>query len=121
MLFRSGHVEGDLCLQRVARKIMDSVGRKSDVPARYGGEEFVVLMPDTDLDGAKDVAERILSSLVKENIPHKQSSFGHVTMSLGVAEFFPSQDQKPNEAVKKADALLYRAKEQGRGQVVAGS
>lgn len=116
-----GHVEGDLCLQRVARKIMDSVGRKSDVPARYGGEEFVVLMPDTDLDGAKDVAERILSSLVKENIPHKQSSFGHVTMSLGVAEFFPSQDQKPNEAVKKADALLYRAKEQGRGQVVAGS
>lgn len=116
-----GHVQGDLCLQWVAQKFMGSVGRMSDVPARYGGEEFVILMPDTDLDGAKEVAERILSSLAKENIPHKQSLFGHVTMSLGVAEFFPSQDQKPDEAVKKADALLYRAKEQGRAQVVAGA
>ena len=115
-----GHVEGDHCLQRVARTIMDSVGRKSDVPARYGGEEFVVLMPETGLDGAREVAERILNSLAEENIPHRQSSFGKVTMSLGVAEFFPSRGQEPDEAVKKADALLYQAKMQGRGQVVSG-
>lgn len=113
-----GHVEGDSCLKRVARTIMDSVGREGDTAARYGGEEFVVLMADTNLAGAEIVARRILAAIHKENIPHSQSPFSYVTMSFGVAEFYPSLDQQPEDALREVDAMLYKAKEQGRAQVV---
>ncbi len=114
-----GHVGGDACLRAVAG-VLVAVGRKgSDLPARYGGEEFAVLLPGSELEGAMKAAERIRAAVEIRGIPHADSPLGLVTISIGVASFYPCPGLSPQQLVETADAGLYEAKRQGRNRVAA--
>ncbi|MCP5161302.1 MAG: diguanylate cyclase [Hahellaceae bacterium] len=111
-----GHLEGDACLRRVARALANAVMRPADVVARFGGEEFVVLLPNTDLAGASDVAERLRAAVENVGIKHEFSSVAtHVTISVGVAQKRP--EMAPELLLSSADEFLYKAKERGRNNV----
>jgi two-component system, cell cycle response regulator len=110
-----GHLAGDDCLTQIAQAIHQKVDRAGDLVARYGGEEFVVLLPNTDLDGAISVAERIQQTIKDLAIPHQQSSVKPiVTISIGIASVQPTIEVQPNTLIDQADQALYRAKYQGR-------
>ncbi len=105
-----GHVEGDKKLIGVARMIADKT-REGDLAVRYGGEEFLVVLHETDLDGASVLAE-ILRKTAEEKLG--------ITVSLGVASF--SKDiKKEEELIALADKALYSAKRKGRNRVEARS
>ena len=119
---RYGHLAGDDCLKKVARAFLDTVPRKSDLVARYGGEEFVILLPDTDARGAATVAERLKDAVSAMGMAHDRSSVaGHVTISLGVATVVPAGDRDASSLIAMADRMLYRAKADGRNQIVAAA
>jgi len=106
----------------VAHTIQNSLYRPADVAARYGGEEFVVLLPDTPLEKAIDIAERIRGNVQTLNIPHEFSrSAPQITVSIGVGSFIPPEDSSPVLILEHADVALYRAKEMGRNRVCAAS
>jgi diguanylate cyclase (GGDEF)-like protein len=114
-----GHGAGDICLQTVAEELVKGLVRPSDLVARYGGEEFVVILPDTDLNAALQVAERLRDCIEKLGLAHAYPEANSVvTISVGVAtqlkipEYF--LPQMLNDA---ADKALYLAKEGGRNQV----
>lgn len=112
-----GHEDGDQCLQAIAQAIHSAMMRPADLAARYGGEEFVVLMPDTDTQGAMMVAERILLSVDSRQIPHASSTAApHVTLSIGITTLIPNTKQTLQDAIRQADEALYKAKEKGRHQ-----
>lgn len=108
-----GHECGDLALSSVAGWIMESV-RGSDSVYRHGGEEFVILLIDTDLQGAAIMAER-----VRVNIENHALAYGmevlNLTASLGVSQL--RAEDGVDEFIKRADAAMYQAKHQGRNQV----
>ncbi len=113
-----GHSSGDLCLKKVAQTIKASLKRPGDSCARYGGEEFAVILPNTPLDGAMHIAEKIRSNIEELGIPHKSSlSEKVVTISLGVATSAGTALSSHEELVKHSDTALYKAKERGRNQV----
>ncbi|OCC16400.1 Two-component response regulator [Dissulfuribacter thermophilus] len=112
-----GHVKGDECLKKVAQTIRSSLKRPGDFCARYGGEEFVVLLPDTSLEGALHVAERIRANVEKMAIPHIKSPIQVVTISLGVAAAECNTSISHYELIKRADIALYLAKQQGKNQI----
>lgn len=112
-----GHLEGDSCLQSVAEAINKSCKRPADLAARYGGEEFTVVLPDTDMEGAKLVAESILDAINKLNIEHYDSPEGHVTLSIGASSLLPVHGGDVRMLAQRADAALYRAKTLGRNRV----
>ncbi|MBU1642604.1 GGDEF domain-containing protein, partial [bacterium] len=115
-----GHINGDLCLIKVAQTVQDSLHRPSDFVARYGGEEFVVLLPTTTLEGAMHIAETIRSNIEKMGLPHKNSSpLPVVTVSLGVATTEGTSEMTYEELIKCADTALYKAKELGRNRVTS--
>ncbi len=109
-----GHDVGDLVLKTFAR-VLKSLLRHSDVCARFGGEEFVVLLPNTNLEGAKILAERIRSTVAKNPVEHG-SNLVLFTVSVGVSQYRKSV-QSIDELIKEADIALYRAKEGGRNRV----
>jgi diguanylate cyclase (GGDEF)-like protein len=109
-----GHDCGDITLAAVAGWIKQSM-RTSDILFRYGGEEFVVLLSETDLVGAKVVAERIRRSIAAATISYDMNAL-RVTASIGVASLH--DDDVLESFVKRADAAMYRAKHSGRNQVV---
>ncbi len=114
-----GHQAGDACLKSVADAIRKKVGRPGDLIARYGGEEFAIVMPETDIKNARQVAENIRQELTKQRIPHSQSSAApYVTISCGVASILPRTDVPPQTLIERADQGLYHAKSQGRNCVV---
>jgi diguanylate cyclase (GGDEF)-like protein len=126
-----GHVAGDECLRAIARVLADNAKRAGDVAARYGGEEFAVLLPHTNLDDARKLAQRMCQSVRDLNLLHEKSSVGNcVTVSIGVASATglelgassPSDDRpsrllRPIHLVELADHGLYAAKSQGRNRV----
>ncbi|MEG4023045.1 diguanylate cyclase [Microcoleus sp. S13C4] len=113
-----GHQAGDECLRQVAAVIQHSVKRPADLVARYGGEEFVVVLPNTDIEGATCVAEMIAQQVRGLHIPHAKSAVSeYVTLSLGVACCIPAPISQPGELLAIADESLYRAKESGRDRV----
>jgi diguanylate cyclase (GGDEF)-like protein len=116
-----GHVQGDECLRRLAA-ILTRVGRRpGDLVARYGGEEFVYLLPDTNAEGAVEVAERLRADVQAAGISHPASPLGLcVTVSIGVASAQPPAGAL-NDLVALADRALYVAKEEGRNRIVAGA
>ena len=118
-----GHQAGDECLRQVARVFSGCVRRAGDLAARYGGEEFVLIAPDTDSNAALRIATLICHELEQLALPHEMSLYQHVTVSIGVATFFPiqQQDNSPEMLLKQADEALYQAKEQGRNRAVAAS
>jgi len=113
-----GHQAGDECLRQVATVIQHSVKRAADLVARYGGEEFVVVLPNTDIEGATSVAEMIAQQVRGLHIAHDKSAVSeYVTLSLGVACCIPGAKSQPGELIAMADESLYRAKEAGRDRV----
>jgi len=112
-----GHQMGDECLKNVALAISKSVKRPPDVVARYGGEEFIIMLPDTELEGGKSVAAKILKNVELLNIEHKKSLVSPiVSVSVGVASSPPESGGSLLGLVVKADQALYKAKESGRNQ-----
>jgi len=109
-----GHPAGDVVLKRVAT-IMREASRDVDFVARYGGEEFLIMMPETELDGATQFAERIRKKLATEQLPA-----GQITLSLGVSAF-PMHGDSPDQLIAEADAALYLAKRAGGDRVVAAA
>ena len=110
-----GHLQGDQCLQSVAKAIRESAKRSRDLAARYGGEEFVILLPETDTDGAARVARQVQAAVAELDIPHEESPvYKKVTLSAGIAAMKPAIGDKPDLLLSRADEALYRAKEEGR-------
>ncbi len=117
-----GHGAGDDCLRRVAQALHQVPTRAADLVARYGGEEFVVLLPDTETAGAREVAEEMRAAIHTLAIPHAYSPVSdRITISLGGSTYRPRRQQPAidAEALKQvADQALYQAKEQGRDRIV---
>lgn len=115
-----GHLQGDACLRAVASTLVAGSHRTGDLVARYGGEEFVVVLPATTADGATVVAERVRSGVEALSIPHERCEYApRVTVSVGAATTVPETGFSPECLLECADQALYRAKLQGRNQVVA--
>ncbi len=116
-----GHAVGDYVLKTVAKTIKKEL-REEDIASRYGGEEFIFLLPHTKLDEAIVVAERLRNQVEKKKINIEEYNIQNtkeisVTISIGVSEF-NKNDKEAQMLYKKADNALYKAKEQGRNQVV---
>ncbi len=114
-----GHQSGDDCLRQIAAAMAGMVKRASDCVARYGGEEFSILMPATELEGARIVAERIRAAVEALRLPHSGSAVAeHVTVSIGVACMHIAAGGEPAaQLIAAADAALYRAKHAGRNRI----
>lgn len=118
-----GHQQGDQCLISVAKTLKDSLRRPADLAARYGGEEFILLLPNTSLEGAINVAEEIRQALVQQELPHMDSQCSnYVTMSFGVSATIPVHGEiQPESMIEVADKALYAAKKNGRNRVESAS
>jgi diguanylate cyclase (GGDEF)-like protein len=110
-----GHAAGDTALQQVATVLTENV-RGSDVVFRYGGEEFLVLLPETDLEGALSLAEKIRQAAHARSFGDGEHVFG-LTLSVGAATLW--DNESGNDMIARADMALYQAKEQGRNRVEA--
>ncbi|MBP0048054.1 diguanylate cyclase [Marinobacterium sp. AK62] len=108
-----GHAVGDQVLRQIAALMRENT-RLSDIPGRWGGEEFLILCPETDEKGAYQLAENLRQRIEAERFP----VIGQRTCSFGVAAIEPGDQAR--ELLKRADDALYRAKNNGRNQVVAG-
>jgi diguanylate cyclase (GGDEF)-like protein/PAS domain S-box-containing protein len=112
-----GHQKGDICLKTVGVILKYSLNRVGDLAARYGGEEFVVILSDTNKDGALKIAEEIRTRIESLKIPHKFGNNKIVTVSLGVATITPNEPDNYGKIIKIADSALYKSKENGRNRV----
>lgn len=111
-----GHLAGDKVLRDVAECFRKGI-RTVDIFARYGGEEFAVLMPETDLDAAEIIAERVRNIIEEEPFPDRASQpKGKITVSIGLASYSHGADT-PKNLVKKADESMYKAKSFGKNRV----
>lgn len=117
-----GHQAGDDCLRRVANALRVTAKRPGDVVARYGGEEFAIILPDTPMAGAMQVASEIQSAVEQLQLPHQGSLVSpFVTLSLGVASIVPQVASSPQQLIASADRALYRAKSKGRDSIAVDS
>ena len=114
-----GHQQGDVVLQAVAKTITQSLERPSDFGARWGGEEFIVLLPNTDSDGALTIAERIRLNISNVAIPCADGAETKVTVSIGVNTQKPQTNSSHDSFIAEADQALYKAKKSGRNRVCA--
>ncbi|MFQ3787131.1 GGDEF domain-containing protein [Halomonas sp. A29] len=115
-----GHLAGDDCLRRIAHILASSITRPRDLLARFGGEEFVLVLPETDLEAALQVAKRCRAALSNAAMSHRASEVSHlVTVSMGVATANSTDGGGQVSLIEKADRLLYRAKQGGRDRIVA--
>jgi diguanylate cyclase (GGDEF)-like protein len=113
-----GHQEGDNCLIQIAQTLSRIIVRKTDLLARYGGEEFVCVLPNTDIDSAFIIAEKLRLSVMSLQVPHCCSHAEKVvTISAGVASKFPTKNSSFASLIKSADEALYRSKATGRNKV----
>jgi diguanylate cyclase (GGDEF)-like protein len=116
-----GHQRGDSCLKQVAEACMDVVSRPGDLVARFGGEEFVVILPNTEGDGAMHVADEICEALRSRRLPHGGNPLGIVTISIGCATLVPKFGKHAANLIQIADEALYKAKQGGRDQACNGN
>lgn len=117
-----GHHEGDECLRKVAAVIRESAARPFDVAARYGGEEFAVILPYTDMNGARKVAQHLQENLEKAAIFHPNSPTAErITLSIGIAVIVPGRKSSAEDFIRCADAAMYRGKKEGRNCIREGS
>jgi diguanylate cyclase (GGDEF)-like protein len=117
-----GHAAGDAVLKELAQRIESQV-RASDVAARYGGEEFVVLLPDTNVEAAEHLAERIRREIAASPIDLPAGGSVTITASIGIAEVSPPPDAEDlktlgDSLIARADVALYAAKSAGRDRVM---
>jgi diguanylate cyclase (GGDEF)-like protein len=111
-----GHPEGDYLLKELSR-ILKENSREGDVTARYGGEEFIVLMPDTDKEGAVVYGEKIRKVIESYPFRHREKQpLGYLSVSGGVASF-PFDGSSIEAAIRCADEALYESKRSGRNMI----
>ncbi|HZG39717.1 MAG TPA: diguanylate cyclase [Nodosilinea sp.] len=117
-----GHPAGDECLTTIAQASEQTVNRPTDLVARYGGEEFAVVLPNTDLAGARTIAETLRTKIRNLNIVNFETATGpvYVTVSLGVSCQIPTADTSPQDLIDSTDDALYQAKQAGRNRVICG-
>ncbi len=114
-----GHIAGDEVLKNVAHTIASSLKRFSDLAARYGGEEFVIVLYDTDIEGAWELCEEIAEQLKNpKNFNVNGIEIAPFTMSFGVSSVVPTKDHSYKDLLEFADEALYRAKESGRNRII---
>jgi diguanylate cyclase (GGDEF)-like protein len=115
-----GHAMGDRVLQTIASVLNGKMKRPSDLAARYGGEEFVLIMPDTLIEGALELAEELCLAIATLQIPHEKSKdYACVTVSIGIASSSPGVPPTAESLLQVADARLYHAKAAGRNRAQA--
>jgi diguanylate cyclase (GGDEF)-like protein/PAS domain S-box-containing protein len=115
-----GHIQGDDCLKSVGQILQGALSRPRDFVARFGGEEFVLILPETDLEAAVQVAERCRRRVREQCIPHEKSAVATLlTISLGVGSLIPTLDDTPLPFIEAVDRLLYQAKQNGRNRLEA--
>lgn len=113
-----GHQRGDDCLVQIAGALSRVLNRARDLVARYGGEEFTVVLPDTDEDGAMQVAQAMRAEVAALAVEHAYSGVArHVTISLGVSTLVPELSTTTGSLIHAADRALYQAKRAGRNCV----
>lgn len=113
-----GHMQGDECLRSVAQALEGGAARSRDLCARFGGEEFVLLLPATDAEAARNVAERCRKLLAQKEIPHGRSGVNRiVTVSMGVGTIVPGPQDDPSVFLHRIDRRLYQAKSAGRDRI----
>lgn len=112
-----GHQQGDECLRRLAGALARQARRPADLAARYGGEEFTLLLPETEAEGALEVAEQLRQEVLSLALPHAASKVAPtVTISVGVASLVPGPEVASDGLVAAADQALYAAKHAGRNR-----
>ncbi|HVM11619.1 MAG TPA: diguanylate cyclase [Actinomycetota bacterium] len=111
-----GHHVGDEVLIEVTRRIMSTIRSQIDSLARYGGEEFIVVLPETPREGAKVVAEKILTVVRQSPFAEEAAGGFSLTVSIGVA-CYPEDGTVAEELIRVADIAMYRAKESGRDRL----
>lgn len=110
-----GHSAGDRALRELADTLHRNIHEATDLLARYGGEEFVLVLTDTDEDGALSVAERLLDAVREKAIPHRHSGAAdYITVSIGIATKPGNAPFNYMDLFDRADEALYRAKDAGR-------
>ncbi len=111
-----GHPFGDQVIRAVGQ-VLSQLTQRKDVAARYGGEEFALLLPETPLTGARDVAERLRGAISRGHIKRGNDGepVGNITVSAGVAQYVNGED--PTSLVARADRALYASKQSGRNRV----
>jgi len=113
-----GHNQGDTALRSFAETASNSINRANDFIARWGGEEFVIVLPNTDSEGAKEVAEHVRKNVEALIIPTEDGETTQVTVSIGISTIIPTPETDSKEFLNMADQALYKAKESGRNRVV---
>lgn len=112
-----GHLVGDDCLKQIATALDYAIERPTDLAARFGGDEFACVLPNTDIQGAMKVAEKIRQSVIDLEITFMVSQIKkRLTMSLGVASYSPAVDDIASVLISNADKALYSAKRSGRNK-----
>ncbi|MDR3230819.1 MAG: diguanylate cyclase [Synergistaceae bacterium] len=113
-----GHPQGDALLRAVAGILSSAARRPADLSARLGGEEFGVLMPDTNLEAALRIAEKIRAQIEETRVPTADGgTLTRITVSIGACAAIPRADDSLDDFLAKADANLYQAKDAGRNRV----
>ncbi len=113
-----GHLFGDFVLKELARLIRDNL-RKSDIAARYGGEEFALILPETEIQGATALGERLRQEVAR-HVFRMDGISVNITISLGAAAIFPATSTKgPRDLLETADKALYYSKTHGRNRLTA--
>jgi len=113
-----GHLAGDDCLRQVAKVLASSIFRPEDLVARYGGEEFICMLPETSIEDAGMIAEKMRASVENLHICHKDSKASdYVTISLGIATIQCTPSHQVSETIRNADKALYQAKANGRNRI----
>jgi diguanylate cyclase (GGDEF)-like protein len=112
-----GHQSGDDALRAVAQTVA-SFCRQNDVAIRYGGEEFLLVLFNRSLESVNDIGNRILKQVYELNIPHEESEYKRVTISIGAAIKDSKSSLQPRACFELADQRLYIAKRNGRNQLI---
>jgi len=112
-----GHSDGDKCLKTVAEILSKTLTRDTDFVARYGGEEFAVVLPNANMEGACNIAEKLIQNIQKQNIPHETNETApFLTISIGVVTGIVNHTQNSVDFIKQADKMLYLSKHNGRNR-----
>jgi len=109
-----GHHLGDFVIKNLSKNLLEFT-RDSDIVARYGGEEFIILFPDTDINGARVITNKICKKIAEQKLESQNSNLSY-TVSIGVSEY--KHNSHIDEFIINADNALYKAKDNGKNQVV---
>ncbi len=117
-----GHQSGDECLRKFGAILEEVTRRPADLAARYGGEEFVVLLPNTPLQGAREIGTTIQQKLERSAIDHKRSEISpYLTCSMGIVSAVPDISCSSDDFLTAADTAMYEAKKRGRNRIVVST